>query len=61
MSNEMAICFEDVSTGYGNVLVLEDINFCIQAGSFTGIIGPNGGGKTTLIKLMLGLMEPWRG
>jgi len=61
MTNEMAVCFENVSTGYGNVLALEDINFGIPAGSFTGIIGPNGGGKTTLIKLMLGLLEPWRG
>jgi ABC-type multidrug transport system fused ATPase/permease subunit len=45
MTNEMAVRFEDVSTGYGNVLVLEDINFGIPAGSFTGIIGPTAEAK----------------
>ena len=41
--------------------VLEDINFTIEPGEFVTIMGPSGGGKTTLMKIMLGLLEPTRG
>ena len=41
--------------------VLEDVSLDIQPRDFLGVIGPNGGGKTTLLKLMLGLLEPDRG
>ena len=41
--------------------VLEDISFVIEAGKFVTIMGPSGGGKTTLIKIMLGLLEPTSG
>jgi len=41
--------------------VLEDINFIIEPGEFVTIMGPSGAGKTTLIKILLGLLEPTRG
>ncbi len=41
--------------------VLEDINLELVAGDFLGLIGPNGGGKSTLLKVMLGLIKPDRG
>jgi ATP-binding cassette subfamily B protein RaxB len=41
--------------------VLEDINLEIKPGEFVAIMGPSGGGKTTLMKVMLGLLEPTRG
>ena len=41
--------------------VLEDISFIIEPGEFITIMGPSGGGKTTLVKIMLGLLEPTRG
>jgi zinc transport system ATP-binding protein len=41
--------------------VLENINLELQAGDFLGLIGPNGGGKSTLLKAMLGLIKPDRG
>ena len=41
--------------------VLEDITLAIQPGDFYGIIGPNGGGKTTLLRVMLGLIPPSQG
>lgn len=52
---------ENVSFGYGNNTVLDDISFYIKKGCYTGIIGPNGGGKTTLLKLLLGLISPDKG
>ena len=41
--------------------MLEDINFSVEAGSFVTIIGTSGGGKTTLVKIVLGLLEPTSG
>ena len=52
---------DNVSFAYGEVSVLEGINFTVEAGDFLGIIGPNGSGKTTLLRLMLGLLVPTRG
>ena len=46
---------------YGSVTVLEDVNLTVEDGDFLGIIGPNGGGKTTLLKAVLGLVPPSRG
>ncbi len=47
--------------GYSNEIVLEDVNLAINETDFVGLIGPNGGGKTTLIKVLLGLLPPTRG
>ncbi len=41
--------------------ILHDINLTVNRGDFISIIGPNGGGKTTLLKLILGLLKPTRG
>jgi zinc transport system ATP-binding protein len=41
--------------------ILEGINLSMERGDFLGIIGPNGGGKTTLLKVILGLITPLRG
>ena len=50
-----AIEAEHLSFKYTRTLVLEDVSFCIEEGDYVGLIGPNGGGKTTLLKLVLGL------
>lgn len=49
---------KDLSFRYNTNSILEKITFDIQAGDYVGIVGPNGGGKTTLLKLMLGLLQP---
>jgi len=55
---EPAIQFENVSFSYGRSPVLERVDLEIEANEFVCMIGPNGGGKTTLLKLALGLLEP---
>lgn len=52
---------KDLSFYYNGQEVLHDINLTINQGDFVSIIGPNGGGKTTLIKLLLGLLTPDKG
>jgi zinc transport system ATP-binding protein len=49
---------EDVSFGYDDRLILSRINLTVYEQDFLAVIGPNGGGKTTLLKLILGLLRP---
>jgi len=51
----------DVSFSFGSVPVLRHVTLSIYHNDFVAVIGPNGGGKTTLIKLMLGLLSPDEG
>jgi len=51
----------DLSASYGSNTVLKDINFIVRENDFIGVIGPNGGGKTTLLKIILGLLKPVKG
>ena len=48
----------NLSAGYEDNVVLENVNLDVFSGDFIGVIGPNGGGKTTLIKTILGLIKP---
>ncbi|MBI5753778.1 metal ABC transporter ATP-binding protein [Candidatus Peregrinibacteria bacterium] len=57
----MQIKVENISFNYRHNQVLEDVSFEIQTGDYVGIIGPNGGGKTTLLKLMTGLLKAQHG
>lgn len=52
---------KDVWFAYNGQTVLQDVNLDIQRRDFMAMIGPNGGGKTTLLKLILGLLKPGRG
>lgn len=54
------IC-RNVAVGYGTKIVLQDINFEVQAGNYVCIAGENGSGKTTLMKTILGLQKPLKG
>lgn len=59
--NDPAITIENMSFSYNGEPVLQDISLNVTEGDFTAIIGPNGGGKTTLLKLILGLLKPDKG
>ncbi len=53
-----AIELKDVSFSYGGPTVLDRVSLEVRAGEFLGVVGPNAGGKSTLIKLILGLLVP---
>lgn len=56
-----AINIENLWFSYDRSAILEDINLQVDEGDFVGLIGPNGGGKTTLLKALLGLIKPQQG
>lgn len=56
-----AVEINHVSLKFNEQLILEDINFSIEEKDFIAIIGPNGGGKTTLLKVILGILTPDKG
>ncbi len=58
---EALIKIENLSAGYDKVPVIWDVNLEIYENDFLGVIGPNGGGKTTLLKVILGLLNPMKG
>jgi zinc transport system ATP-binding protein len=55
------IVLKDVWVHYDGINVLEGVNLTVRQHDFLGIIGPNGGGKSTLLKVILGLIKPGRG
>lgn len=57
MDNNIVV-LKDVSFAYNNEPVLDHVNLSIKEGEFASIVGPNGGGKSTLLKLLLGLLHP---
>ncbi len=61
MTDAPAIALEGVAFAYDGVPVLENVTAEIEDRDYVGIVGPNGGGKTTLLKLMVGLLRPKRG
>ena len=61
MKAEELVKLENVWVYYDSIPVLEAINLSVESNDFLGIIGPNGGGKTTLLKVILGLIKPSRG
>ena len=61
MDDDIIIRVEDVFAGYDGVAILEHINFQVRRGEVFGILGGSGGGKSTLMKCMIGLNPPIAG
>lgn len=59
--NNPILSLENVTFSYNNKTIVKEIDFSISQGAFVGLVGPNGGGKTTLIKMILGLLKPDEG
>ncbi len=58
---DTAVSLRDVSFSFGGDTVFRDLSLAVERGEYLGVIGPNGGGKSTLLKLMLGLIAPSSG
>ena len=51
------VCFEHVTVSYGAIRALDDVSFSVECGSLSGVVGPNGGGKSSLLKAVVGLVQ----
>ncbi len=60
-NSDSLLSIRHLTAGYENDMILDDVSLEIFAGDFIGLIGPNGGGKSTLLKVILGLLPPLRG
>ena len=55
---DLVVRAENLRKGYGDNLLMEDLNFDLPRGGIVGIIGPNGAGKTTLFRMIMGMEKP---
>ncbi len=55
---DLVVRAEGVRKGYGDLLLMEDLNFDLPKGGIVGVIGPNGAGKTTLFRMIVGQEKP---
>ena len=60
-STAPAVRFRAVTAGYDGRAAIEDVSIDIGTGSLVAILGPNGGGKSTALKVIAGLLRPWSG
>lgn len=62
MNNPASLIIADhVTFSYGSHVALDSVSLAVPEGAYVGVVGPNGGGKTTLVKLLLGLIHPTAG
>ena len=59
--SDPAVTVEQLAAGYGSVPVLEHVSLAANPGQSVCVLGPNGGGKTTLFRVLLGELEPTTG
>ena len=57
----LLVSLTQVEFGYNDIPCIQDANVEIHSGEFVAVTGPNGAAKSTLLKLMLGLLQPWKG
>jgi ABC-type Mn2+/Zn2+ transport system ATPase subunit len=55
------VALEGAALGYGSEVLLRDVSIAVNAGDFLAVVGPNGGGKTTLLRTLLGVLPPLGG
>ena len=55
VNSKLPVCIRNLTVKYGENIAIENVSFEIKEGEYLGVIGPNGGGKTTLLRSILGL------
>lgn len=60
-SDQALVRFDMVTLGYRRNVIAKEISFSIEEGEFVGIVGPNGSGKTTIVRAILGILKPQHG
>jgi ABC-2 type transport system ATP-binding protein len=60
-STDMAVHFEKVSFSYGKLEVISELTTSIPTGEICGVLGANGAGKTTVMRILMGLLKPVKG
>lgn len=60
-SSRIVAEFDEVTAGYGETVIVDDVNFVVERGDKLALVGPNGAGKSTLVKLLLSQLEPLAG
>lgn len=60
-SGEHALCLEKITIGYGDTIILKDLDFCVDLGEIVTVLGGSGCGKSTLLKAIIGLLPPRKG
>ena len=61
INNRPIVELDSVTAGYDGEVILRNIDLAVNENDFIGVIGPNGGGKTTLVKVIIGLIKPLSG
>ena len=61
MTSEPVISVKNLTRRFGEFVAVDHINFDVNAGEIVGYLGPNGSGKTTTIRMLLGLLIPSEG
>ena len=59
--NDIVLELANVTKTYGNVVALNQVNLALKKGSIVGLLGPNGSGKTTMLKLFMRIIRPQLG
>lgn len=61
LAHHAAVVLQGVTAGYDERIALEDVSVAFSTGSLLAVFGPNGGGKSTMLKVIAGLLAPWQG
>ena len=60
-NNDMVLSVEHVDLGYGSLQVIFDVSLQVKRGELIGLVGGNGSGKSTMLRAVSGMIQPWKG